>query len=207
MGRLTVAMVRALSKPGRYGDGGTLFLNMAPRGSKSWIQRLTVNGKRRDLGLGGWPLVTLAEARDQAFENRRLARRGGDPVADKAGRGADLPRGRPAHVRGEPLAVEPEDGSELDPATGAARLPRARGVQTLVDDGFRATRNRRLPMKGKRGQASAEGGSACDAVGVALGMNYKAIDEDLERQREVLISDRPRSPGAPSSVLRNRTNK
>ena len=56
---------------------------MAPRGSKSWIQRLTVNGKGRDLGLGGWPLVTLAEAREQAFENRRLARRGGDPVADK----------------------------------------------------------------------------------------------------------------------------
>ena len=70
------------------------------------------------------------------------------------------------------------------------------GVQTLVDDGFRATRNRRLPMKVKRGQASAGGGSACDAVGVALGMNYKAVDEDLERQREVLISDRPRSPGA-----------
>ena len=83
MGRLTVAMVRALSQPGRYGDGETLFLNVAPRGSKSWIQRLTVNGKGRDLGLGGWPLVTLAEAREQAFENRRLARRGGDPVADK----------------------------------------------------------------------------------------------------------------------------
>ena len=76
-------MVRALSQPGRYGDGETLFLNVAPRGSKSWIQRLTVNGKGRDLGLGGWPLVTLAEAREQAFENRRLARRGGDPVADK----------------------------------------------------------------------------------------------------------------------------
>ena len=90
-------MVRALSKPGRYGDGGTLFLNMAPRGSKSWIQRLTVNGKRRDLGLGGWPLVTLAEARDQAFENRRLARRGGDPVADK--RQAEAPTLREAAQR------------------------------------------------------------------------------------------------------------
>ena len=81
MGRLTVATVRALSEPGRYGDGGTLFMNVAPGGSKSWIQRLTIDGKRRDIGLGGFPLTTLAEARDLAFENRRLARRGDDPLA------------------------------------------------------------------------------------------------------------------------------
>ena len=83
MGKLTAVGVRSLSKPGRYGDGGTLFLSIAPGGSKSWIQRVAVNGRRRDIGLGGWPLVTLAEARNQAFENRRLARRGGDPLADK----------------------------------------------------------------------------------------------------------------------------
>ncbi len=83
MGRLTAALVRALSKPGRYGDGGTLFLRVAPGGSKGWVQRLTIGGKRRDLGLGGWPLVTLAEAREQAIENRRHVRRGGDPLADK----------------------------------------------------------------------------------------------------------------------------
>ena len=81
--RLTVARVRSLAKPGRYAAGPTLYLNVAPGGTKSWIQRLTVNGKRRDLGLGGWPLVTLGEARDQAFENRRLARRGGDPLAGR----------------------------------------------------------------------------------------------------------------------------
>ncbi|MCY4511631.1 MAG: tyrosine-type recombinase/integrase, partial [Acidobacteria bacterium] len=83
MGRLTAALVRALSKPGRYGDGGTLFLRVAPGGSKGWVQRLTISGKRRDLGLGGWPLVTLSEAREQAMENRRHVRRGGDPLADK----------------------------------------------------------------------------------------------------------------------------
>ena len=81
MGRLTVATLRSLSKPGRYGDGGTLFLNVARGGSKSWIQRVTVNGRRQDIGLGGFPLTTLAEARELAFENRRLARRGGDPLA------------------------------------------------------------------------------------------------------------------------------
>ena len=97
MGRLTAARVRTLSRPGRYGDGGTLFLVVAPRGSKSWVQRLTIHGTRHDLGLGGYPLVTLAEARDQAFENRRLARRGGDPLAHK--RRARVPTFREASER------------------------------------------------------------------------------------------------------------
>lgn len=83
MGRLTAAKIRSLTEPGRYGDGGTLYLNVAPGGSKSWVQRLTIDGTRRDIGLGGFPLVTLAEAREQAFENRRAARRGSDPLADK----------------------------------------------------------------------------------------------------------------------------
>ena len=97
MGKLTVAGVRSLSKPGLYGDGGTLYLAVAPGGSKSWIQRLTIDGKRRDIGLGGFPLVTLAEARDAAFENRRLARRGGNPLADK--RKAKAPTFREAAQR------------------------------------------------------------------------------------------------------------
>ena len=94
MARLTVAKIRALSEPGMYGDGGTLFLRVARGGSKSWIQRLTIDGKRRDMGLGGWPLTTLTEAREAAFENRRLARRGGDPLAAK--RKAQVPSFREA---------------------------------------------------------------------------------------------------------------
>ena len=82
MERMTVARVRALSTPGRYLAGPTLYLRVAPGGSKSWVQRLTIDGSRHDLGLGGWPLVTLAEARDQAFENRRLVRQGGSPLGD-----------------------------------------------------------------------------------------------------------------------------
>lgn len=42
-----------------------------------------VQGRRRDIGLGGFPLVSLAEAREQAFDNRRLIRAGGDPLAEK----------------------------------------------------------------------------------------------------------------------------
>ena len=83
MGKLTATKVRSLTTPGRYGDGGTLYLNVAPGGSKSWVQRLAVDSVRHDIGLGGFPLVTLAEARDKAFENRRTARGGGDPLAAK----------------------------------------------------------------------------------------------------------------------------
>ena len=81
MGRLTAAQARAIAEPGWHGDGETLYLAVAPGGSKSWVQRLTINGARRDLGLGGYPLVSLAEARRLAFENRKLARDGGDPIA------------------------------------------------------------------------------------------------------------------------------
>ena len=54
-----------------------------PRGSQSWVQRLTIRGRRTELGLGGFPLVSLKEARAKAFANRKLAREGGDPLAEK----------------------------------------------------------------------------------------------------------------------------
>lgn len=83
MGRLTHAKVKSLKKPGRYSDGGTLFLRIAPGGSRQWVQRLTLpDGRRTDLGLGSADLVSLREARDKAHENRRLARvEGVDPLA------------------------------------------------------------------------------------------------------------------------------
>ena len=83
MAKLTAAKVKNISDPGMYGDGGTLYLRVARGGSKSWIQRLTIDGKRCDIGLGGYPLTSLAEARDKAFENRKAARGGGDPLAEK----------------------------------------------------------------------------------------------------------------------------
>ena len=80
-GRLRAKQIGAL-RPGRHGDGGTLFLVVEPGGrSRHWVQRLTIAGKRRDLGLGGYPYVGLAEARAAAFANRQLARRGEDPTA------------------------------------------------------------------------------------------------------------------------------
>lgn len=80
--RLTAAFVEKAKKPpGRYGDGGGLMLVVDPTGAARWVLRVQSNGKRRDVGLGGASVVTLAEARDRAHEIRRKARAGDDPVA------------------------------------------------------------------------------------------------------------------------------
>ena len=87
MNRLTAAFVRTVKPTDRlrrYGDGNGLYLLVKPGprgGGKSWVQRIAVHGVRRDLGLGSADLVTLAEARQAAHDNRRLARAGGDPRA------------------------------------------------------------------------------------------------------------------------------
>ncbi len=80
---LSTAFVRNVAQAGRYCDGQGLYLDVQPTGSRSWIQRIAIRGRRRELGLGGFPLVSLAEARERAFANRKLARDGGDPLADK----------------------------------------------------------------------------------------------------------------------------
>ena len=83
MGRLNHGRIKALDSPGLHGDGDTLYLRVAPGGSKSWIQRVAVNGWRRDIGLGGWPVVPLARARQRAFTNRVAISEGRDPLAEK----------------------------------------------------------------------------------------------------------------------------
>ena len=80
---LSSAFVRNVAHAGRYCDGNGLYLEVKPTGTRSWIQRLAIRGRRRELGLGGFPLVPLKDARAQALVNRRLARAGGDPLAEK----------------------------------------------------------------------------------------------------------------------------
>ncbi len=80
MPKRTAAWVRSVTKPGKYSDLHGLMLRVQPSGSKQWIWRGTVAGRRRDLGLGGYPYVTLAEARARAFEYRKTARAGNDPT-------------------------------------------------------------------------------------------------------------------------------
>ena len=81
--RLSAAFVRT-AEPGFYCDGHGLNLRVDPSGARQWVQRLVIRGQPRMLGLGGYPLVSLAEARNVAFANRqRRARAGGDPLAEK----------------------------------------------------------------------------------------------------------------------------
>jgi integrase len=80
---LTALKVRSIKKPGRYSDGGGLHLLVKPSGAKSWVLRLVVKGRRRDIGLGGTDAVPLTDARELARQYRETAKRGGDPVAEK----------------------------------------------------------------------------------------------------------------------------
>ena len=80
---LSAVRVRALREPGRYADGNGLYLHVDPSGAKRWILRTVIRGKRCDLGLGSAALVPLAEAREEALRLRKIARQGGDPLAER----------------------------------------------------------------------------------------------------------------------------
>jgi integrase len=69
------------AKPGRHADGQDLYLLVKPSGAKSWLLRVQVNSRRRDIGLGSFHDLSLAEARDKAAELRKAAKAGLDPVA------------------------------------------------------------------------------------------------------------------------------
>ena len=60
--KLTATKVRSISEPGKYIDQHGLILRVAPGGSKQWVWRGTIHGKRRDIGLGAVAYTPLAEA-------------------------------------------------------------------------------------------------------------------------------------------------
>ena len=110
-----------------YSDGNTLFLNVTERGSKSWLQRVTVDGRRRDIGLGPFPTVSLAEARRRALPTASQAPTATTRWPTRSTRAPHLPRSGPGHVRSEPTALARyQDRAELDAGHGEARLPRDR---------------------------------------------------------------------------------
>ena len=80
---LSAVFVRTVAKPGMYPDGNGLNLKVVPSGARRWVQRVTIGGKPHNIGLGGYPAVSLAEARELASENQRLIRQGRNPLAEK----------------------------------------------------------------------------------------------------------------------------
>ena len=83
MARLSAAKVKAIKKPGMHGDGNGLYLRVTASGSRSWMQRMVIHGRRRDMGLGSYPAIGLAEARALALANKALVTAGRDPLAER----------------------------------------------------------------------------------------------------------------------------
>src|SRR3954467_4535127 len=83
-GELTDPTVRT-AMPGRHGDDAVrgLMLVVQPGGSRSWLLRYQLNCRRRDMGLGPYPEIGLARAREKALEARRLVKEGRDPLAER----------------------------------------------------------------------------------------------------------------------------
>ena len=82
-GKLSAVEVAKAKGPAVLHDGGGLYLRIAPTGAKSWVFRFQIEGKRRDMGLGPYPDVTLARAREKAAAHRAQSREGADPIAAK----------------------------------------------------------------------------------------------------------------------------
>lgn len=81
--RLSALQVTKLTKPGLYGDGGGLTLQITTTGAKSWLFRYMVTGKPFGMGLGPTHTVSLAEARQKALDARKLLIDGINPLAAK----------------------------------------------------------------------------------------------------------------------------
>jgi integrase len=83
MGKLTSELVKELSEPGRYSDGDGLLLQISPSGGKSWLMRIQINGRRRDIGLGQLRHMSLRNARLEAAAIKKLAVSGVDPLEER----------------------------------------------------------------------------------------------------------------------------
>jgi integrase len=82
MPKLTARKVET-APPGKYGDGGGLQFVVSPAKTRKWVFRYLWQGRAREMGLGPYPEIGLAEAREKALEARRLVRGGIDPIAER----------------------------------------------------------------------------------------------------------------------------
>ncbi len=88
--KLTARKVQTAA-PGKHEDGGGLRLIVSKADSRKWVLRYTCHGKRREMGLGAFPDVGLAEARAKASEARKLAKSGVDPIGARLAEAAAIP--------------------------------------------------------------------------------------------------------------------
>ena len=86
-GKLTDRFISTLKEAGRHSDGANLYLNVSPTLKKTWLYMFRFNGKRREMSMGEYPHVTLAQARRKAFEARDQIKAGIDPLEARKGVG------------------------------------------------------------------------------------------------------------------------
>ena len=79
MRQVTAAEIRTLTRPGRFRVAPTLYALIDSAGRRRWVQRISINGRQADLGLGSIDLIPLRDARQRAADNRRIVYDGGDP--------------------------------------------------------------------------------------------------------------------------------
>ncbi len=80
---LTAKTVENLKEPGRYFDGGGLYIEVTTRGTKLWRMKYRLDGKEKLASFGVWPRVSLKEARQRAEETREKIKAGIDPIQEK----------------------------------------------------------------------------------------------------------------------------
>lgn len=80
-GKLSAVEVANTKRAGVLHDGGGLYMRVSETGSKSWVYRFQLDGKRRDMGIGPYPDVSLADARAKAMGHRKQRHDGTDPLA------------------------------------------------------------------------------------------------------------------------------
>src|SRR4051794_26253920 len=83
IGKLSPAAVIKTTRPGRYGDGAGLYLQVGPTGGKSWLLRYMKDGKQHEMGLDPLHTVGLAVARERARTARVKLLDGHDPLVEK----------------------------------------------------------------------------------------------------------------------------
>jgi len=129
----TAREIERVTERGRYACGHGLYLQVSEWGTRSWIFRYRRDGRARHVGLGSCTYVTLAEARERAFEYRRLLFRGGDPLVEK--RGARLEQQR-AEARSKTFEQVAREYIDAHQHTWRGNSSRKQWTQTLERHAF-----------------------------------------------------------------------
>jgi hypothetical protein len=147
LNKLSAVKVNKLSKPGRYGDGGGLWLQVSQVGkgiTKSWLFRYMLHGKARQMGLGPLHTVSLADARERARQARTLLLDDIDPI-DAGEAGATKRRPRPRS--GSPSRMLPRSTSLPTEPAGKTRSTASSGQRPSGRMPIRSSASCRLPRR------------------------------------------------------------